>query len=130
MLPELPYGRSHRLDGAIHTEIVVGYAKNEFSFCQPEKLGNIMQRIACVGEDNFAVVTFDIGQQVALLRVAGVIADDDFNVRGRKGTSLDNSGAGQQVVPVRWEQNGKLHGSHFWPAAHWRARHGGPHEDA
>ena len=70
----------YRLNGPIEAEIVVGDAKNEFALRQSKNFEIIFKRIAGFREDDLAVVALNMRQHVALLRAAGIVADDDFDV--------------------------------------------------
>ena len=66
-------------------------AKNEIAFCQPEDFRKIRQRLARLGDDNIAMSALEMGEKLALLRIAGIVANDDFDVRRCPGTGLRRS---------------------------------------
>ena len=94
----------------IEAEIVVGEKKDEIARRRPEKFGKIRQRVARLGEDDIAVIARKSRQQVALLRIAGIVAHDDFDIRPGPRAGLSDSGAGQKTGPVGRDQDRELHG--------------------
>jgi hypothetical protein len=47
------------------------------------------------------MIALEMGKQLALLGIARIIANDDFDVRTGPGTGLRDSRTRQQIVPVR-----------------------------
>ena len=52
-----------------------------------------------------AIVPLDLAKEGALLFIAGVVADENFDLGAGPGTSLQCPGARQQIVPLRRQQN-------------------------
>ena len=95
----------------IEPKIVISQKKNKISFCKLEDFGSIGERIARLGDDDFAIVLMELRQQRPLASIARIVADNDFNIRSRPGTRLRNSGTGQKTGTIRSNQDRKLH----WP---------------
>src|SRR5262249_13201956 len=98
-------------DGVIETKIVISQNKNKISFCKLENFRNIGERIARLGDDDFAVVLMELRQQCLFSGIARIVADDHLNARSCPGTGLRNSGTGQKTGTIRSNQYRKLH----WP---------------
>jgi len=54
----------------IEPKIVVGQKKNKISFCKLEDFGSIGERIARLGDDDFAIVPLELRQQRPLASIA------------------------------------------------------------
>jgi hypothetical protein len=94
----------------IEAEVVVRHAIQEFAFGHPQQFGKILQRLAGRGENHRHMLALKALKHLPLLRVAGIVADDDLELRAGPGTGLRNPCDGQQIVPVRGEQDRKPHG--------------------
>ena len=109
----------------VEAEVIVRKNKNKLPLCQLDNFRNIRERVARLGDDNIAIVTLELGKQCALSSVAGIIANNDFDVRSRPGTGLGDSGASQKIRPIGRNQDGELHGPCCLLMARPRARRGG-----
>jgi hypothetical protein len=94
----------------IKAEIVVGYKINEVTRRKTQCFDNVFQAAAGIDKDNRAIVALEAGQEIALLYVGRIVADDNFNLGPGPRTCLGYSRARSQIVPMRSHQNGEMHG--------------------
>ena len=85
----------------IEAKIIVCQRKHELALRKSEDFGKICRAVARFGNDNIAMIALEMGKQLALLGIARIIANDDFDVRTGPGTGLRDSRTRQQIVPVR-----------------------------
>ena len=78
-----------RGDGVLEAEIVVGENKDEFAFGDLEDLGDIfVNELHGSAMMMLELSRLNCGKQRALFRVAGIVANNDFDVWARPGTGL------------------------------------------
>jgi hypothetical protein len=94
----------------VEAEIVVGEQKDKFTFRQPEYFRKVCKRVARLGKNDVAMLASKLRQQFAFFRITGIVAHDDLDTRRRPGTGLGYPGTRQETLPVRPNQDRKLHG--------------------
>jgi hypothetical protein len=89
--------------------IVIGHAENEVAFGQTKNLGIILQRLTGFGAYDLAVLAPEMLEQRLFLNVAGIVANDNLNLRAGPRAGLRDPGDCYRPMPVCWKQERELH---------------------
>jgi hypothetical protein len=84
--------------------VVIRHTKNEVTFGRAKNFGIILQRLARIGGDDLAMLASEMCEEGTFFGIAGIVANDNLNLRAGPRAGLRDPRESPWAVPVRWKQ--------------------------